>query len=304
MATPVPHLELNQRFEIPGIVKIVEGRNGLPCVRVTTPRASGEVYLHGAHVTSWKPADEDEEVLFVSSKTKWQNGLAIRGGVPVCFPWFAERAEDPKSPAHGLVRTKSWELEAVTHADSNVTVALSISADTDTRKQWLGDFHVLFCVTFGEQLRLELIVTNRGDISFRYEEALHSYYRVGNAEAARLHGLGGTVYIDKTDGRREKHQRGDLVLSGETDRIYRNTSASVEIEDAALRRRVLIAKENSRDTVVWNPWAGKAKAMSDLGAEEWRQFVCVETCNVEDHGVTLAPAQVHSMSTLISLNEI
>ena len=303
MATPAPHLELNRRFEIPGIVKILEGQNGLPCVRVTTPRASGEIYLHGAHVTSWKP-EEDEEVLFVSSKSRWQNGSAIRGGVPICFPWFSERAEDPKSPAHGLVRTKPWELEAVTHADSNVTVALSTTADSGTRKMWPGDFHLLFCATFGVQLRLELIVTNRGDLSFRYEEALHTYYRVGNAEAARLHGLSGTTYIDKTDARREKHQRGDVVLTGETDRVYLKTSSSIELEDPALRRRVLVAKENSRDSVVWNPWAEKAKAMSDLGSDDWRQFVCVETCNVGDHGITLAAGQAHTMTALISLNEM
>ena len=303
MATPAPHLELNRRFEIPGIVKILEGQNGLPCVRVTTPRASGEIYLHGAHVTSWKP-EEDEEVLFVSSKSRWQNGSAIRGGVPICFPWFSERAEDPKSPAHGLVRTKPWELEAVTHADSNVTVALSTTADAATRKMWPGDFHLLFCATFGVQLRLELIVTNRGDLSFRYEEALHTYYRVGNAEAARLHGLSGTTYIDKTDARREKHQRGDVVLTGETDRVYLKTSSSIELEDPALRRRVLVAKENSRDSVVWNPWAEKAKAMSDLGSDDWRQFVCVETCNVGDHGITLAAGQAHTMTALISLNEM
>lgn len=304
MASTAPHLELNQRFEIPGIVTIVQGHGGLPCVRVKTPRASGEVYLHGAHVTSWKPAEDDEEALFVSSKTRWQDGSAIRGGVPICFPWFSERAEDPKSPAHGLVRSKSWQLEAITHADNNVTVALSTSADETTRKYLLGEFHVLFCVTFGEQLRLELIVANRGDISFRFEEAMHSYYRVGNVPAAKLHGLAGVTYIDKTDGRKEKHQRGDLVLTGETDRIYRNTSAPVEIEDPALRRRVVIAKEGSRDTVVWNPWADKAKAMSDMGSEEWRQFVCVETGNVGDHGITLAEGQTHTMAALISLNEI
>jgi D-hexose-6-phosphate mutarotase len=303
MASTAPHLELNQRFEIPGIATIVQGQGGLPCVRVTTPRVSGEVFLHGAHVTSWKPAEE-EEALFVSSKTRWQDGTAIRGGVPVCFPWFSERAEDPKSPAHGLVRTKSWQLEAITHADNNVTVALSSSADAATKKYWLGEFHVLFCVTFGEQLRLELIVANRGDLSFRFEEALHAYYRVGNVEGVKLHGLGGVTYIDKTDVRKEKHQRGDVVLTGETDRIYRNTSAAVEIEDRGLRRRVLIAKEGSRDTVVWNPWTDKAKAMSDMGAEQWRQFVCVETCNVGDHGITLAEGQTHTMAALISLNEI
>jgi glucose-6-phosphate 1-epimerase len=112
------------------------------------------------------------------------------------------------------------------------------------------------------------------------------------------------VYVDKTDAQREKHQRGDVVLSVETDRIYRNTLATVEIEDPAGRRHILVAKEDSRDTVAWNPWSEKAKAMSDLGHDEWRHFVCVETCNVGDHAVTLAPAQAHTMTALISLSAL
>jgi glucose-6-phosphate 1-epimerase len=203
-----------------------------------------------------------------------------------------------------LVRTKSWQLEGITHADHDVTVALSTSADDATRKTWFGDFHLLFCATFGEQLRLELIVTNHGTSSFRFEEALHSYFRVGNIEAVRLRGLDGVAYLDKTNAQREKHHRGDVAFSTETDRIYRNTLATVEIEDPATRRRVLIAKEDSRDTVIWNPWSEKAKAMSDLGADEWRQFVCVETCNVGDHAITLAPAQAHTMTALISLSAL
>jgi glucose-6-phosphate 1-epimerase len=303
MATPAPLSDLNRRFEIPGIAKIVAGHGALPCVQVTTPRASGEIHLHGAHVASWKPAGA-EEVLYVSSKSKWQDGAAIRGGVPICFPWFSTRAEDPHSPAHGLVRTKSWQLEGITHADHDVTVAMSTSADAATRKTWFGDFHLLFCATFGEQLRLELIVTNHGTSSFRFEEALHSYFRVGNIAAARLRGLNGAAYLDKTDAQREKHQHGDIVVTAETDRIYLKTFSTVEIEDPTARRRVLVAKEDSRDTVVWNPWSEKAKAMSDLGADEWRQFVCVETCNIGDHAVTLAPAQAHTMTALISLSAI
>jgi len=303
MATPAPLSDLNRRFEIPGIARIVDGRGGLPCVQVSSPRASGEIYLHGAHVTSWKPAG-NEEVLYLSSKSKWQDGAAIRGGVPVCFPWFSARADDPRSPVHGLVRTKSWQLEGITHADHDVTVALSTSADDATRKTWFGDYHLLFCATFGEQLRLEIIATNRGTSSFRFEEALHSYFRVANIAGAKLRGLNGAGFIDKTDAKREKHQHGDVLISAETDRVYLKTFSTVEIEDPAARRRVLVAKEESRDTVLWNPWSEKAKKMSDVGADEWRQFVCVETCNVGDHAVNLAPAQAHTMSALISVSAL
>jgi glucose-6-phosphate 1-epimerase len=301
MASATPLAALNRRFEIPGIVKVVEERAGFPSVHVQTPDVSGQVQLYGAHVTSWKPAGE-EEVLFVSAKTKWHTGTAIRGGVPVCFPWFADRSEGPKSPPHGMVRTKPWKLEGITHADSNVTVALSTSADEETQKEWQGNFHLLFCATFGEQLRLELIVTNHGSLSFRFEEALHTYYRVGNVEKVKVRGLNGVAFIDKTDGRKEKHQRGELMLTGEADRVYKGTSSAVEIEDPVLRRRILVSKEDSRDTVVWNPWSQKAAATPDLGADEWRQFVCVETANVAEHGVTLGEAQAHTMSALVSLN--
>jgi len=303
MASPAPVSDLNRRFEIPGIARIVDGRGGLPCVQVSSPRASGEIYLHGAHVTSWKPVG-NEEVLYLSSKSKWQDGAAIRGGVPVCFPWFSARADDPRSPAHGLVRTKSWQLEGITHADHDVTVALSTSADDATRKTWFGDYHLLFCATFGEQLRLEIIATNRGTSSFRFEEALHSYFRVANIAGAKLRGLNGAGFIDQTDAKREKHQHGDVLISAETDRVYLKTFSTVEIEDPAARRRVLVAKEESRDTVLWNPWSEKAKKMSDVGADEWRQFVCVETCNVGDHAVNLAPAQAHTMSALISVSAL
>jgi glucose-6-phosphate 1-epimerase len=303
MATPAPLSDLKRRFEIPGIAKIVDGHGGRPCIQVTTPRASGEIYLHGAHVTSWQPRGA-EEVLYVSPKSKWQDGSAIRGGVPVCFPWFSTRAEDPHSPAHGLVRTKSWQLEGITHADHDVTVALSTSSDAATRRTWFGEYHLLFCATFGEQLRLELIVTNHGTSSIRFEEALHSYFHVGNVAAVKLRGLNGAAYLDKADAQREKHQHGDVVLAAETDRIYRSTLSTVEIEDPATRRRILVAKEESRNTVVWNPWSEKAKAMSDLGANEWRQFICVETCNIGDHGITLAPAQAHTMTALISLSAL
>jgi len=301
MASASPVTTLNRQFEIPGIVKIVEERAGFPAVRIETPDLTGEVQLYGAHVTSWKPVGE-EEVLFLSAKTKWQAGAAIRGGVPVCFPWFADRTEGPKSPAHGLVRTVPWKLEAITHADTNVTVALSTSSDEATRKTWQGDYHLLFCATFGEQLRLELIVTNRGTLPFRYEEALHSYYRVANVEKVKVHGLGGAVYIDKVDGRKDKHQRGDVVLTGEADRVYRGTSSAVEIEDPVLRRRILVSKDDSRETVVWNPWSQKAAGMADLGAEEWRNFICVETANVGDHAVMLSEGQAHTISALVSVN--
>src|SRR5271165_6153934 len=163
--------DLDRRFAIAGIAQVVPGEGGLPKVRITTPQAQGEMYLHGAQVTSWKPAGS-EEVIFLSKQAQWHEGIAIRGGIPICFPWFRAKTDDPKAPSHGLVRTKAWNLEAITSEGDSVTVVMSTMSDDDTRKWWPGDFRLVHRVTFGPELKLELVVTNTGTASLRFEEAL------------------------------------------------------------------------------------------------------------------------------------
>jgi glucose-6-phosphate 1-epimerase len=290
--------ELNRRFGIPGAAQIIEGNSGLAKVHVTSARATGEMYLHGAHVTSWKPRGA-EEVLFVSSQSQWKAGRAIRGGVPICFPWFADKSDDRAAPAHGFVRTKAWLLESVVETADAVTVTMFTESDESAKKWWPFDFHLVHRATFGSELSLELVVTNRGGNSLRFEEALHTYLRLGHIEKTCLQGLNTVHYIDKTDSNREKIQDGAIVVVSETDRIYLNTQHDVEVEDEVLHRRLRVAKENSLTTVIWNPWVQKARAMSDLGDEEWTQMVCVETSNVSAFAVDLSPGQQHKMKAII-----
>jgi glucose-6-phosphate 1-epimerase len=295
--------QLDRLFGIPGIAQVLDGNGGLPKVRITSSAATGEMYLHGGHVTSWQPAGGGE-VFFVSSKSRWQDGVAIRGGVPICFPWFGDKAGDPAAPAHGFVRTKSWQIEGITRSGDDVTVSMSTSSDEDTRRFWPADFRLAHRVTFGPELSLELEVHNTGTAALRFEEALHSYHRVGDVRTARVVGLDGIHYADKTDSFREKTQQGDVLITGEIDRVYLHTESSVELLDPARRRHLRIAKQNSLTTVVWNPWADKAHKMSDLDDGEWKQMLCVETSNVLSHAVTVAPGQLHRMKTLVSVNTL
>ena len=296
--------ELSRRFEIPGVAQIIRGKGGLPRVEITTPDVRGEIYLHGAQVTSWKPPG-GEEVLFISPKARWQDGVAIRGGIPISFPWFADRAGDPHSPAHGFVRTKSWQLDSVTQPITQqsgaVTVTMSTSSDESTKKWWAADFLLVYRAAFGRELCLELAVKNLGTDPIRFEEALHTYYRVGQLQQARVRGLDSVRFIDKTDAKREKTQQGDLVIDAETDNVYLNTRKEVELLDPLLQRTIHIAKNNSFSTVVWNPWAEKAKAMSDMGENEWANMLCVETANVGDAAIELAPGQEHVMGVAVSV---
>src|ERR1700688_3256163 len=196
-----------RRLEIPATASVIEGNGGLQKVCIESPCASGEMYLHGGHVTSWKPAGKDE-VLFLSSQSRWENGHAIRGGVPICFPWFGDKADDPKAPAHGFVRTKAWQLESITQAGGAVTGSMCTESNGDNKRWWPAEFHLAYHVTFGSELRLELEVTNTGKTSLRFEEALHAYHRVENILKPRVAGLYTIHYIDKTDSNRRKVQHG------------------------------------------------------------------------------------------------
>lgn len=296
-------LKLDRRFEIPGIAQFVEGNGGLPKVRITSAKASGEVYLHGAHVTSWTPAS-GEEALFLSSKSRWEDGHAIRGGVPICFPWFGDNAQNPKAPAHGFVRTKTWQLESIAQDGGAVTVSMFTESSEDTRKWWPAEFRLLHRVTFGPELSLELVATNTGRTPLRFEEALHSYYRVGNVEKVRVRGLDAVHYLDKTDSNRKKLQEGEISIISETDRVYLGTGDAIDVEDPVLHRRTRVTKENSLTTVVWNPWVQKAHALADFGDDEWTQMICIETSNVSDCAVDLAPGQHNRMKALVRLGNL
>jgi glucose-6-phosphate 1-epimerase len=292
--------ELNQNCGIPGIVSIVEGEGHLPKIRIRSAAASGEMYLHGAHVTAWRPAGA-KEVLFLSPHSLYQDGIAIRGGVPICFPWFGNKADDPQAPAHGFVRTKTWHLESIEHKHDVVTVKMFTESSNNTKKWWPSDFRLSYRATFGQELALEVIVTNTGDAPLRFEEALHAYYSVGDVTKASVAGLDGTQYLDKTDSFREKPQQGEVVITAETDRVYLNTESKLYLSDPVLQRRIMVIKEDSRDTVVWNPWSEEAAAMKDLGEDEWKSMLCVEVANVGDNAVTLEPGEQHTMRARVKL---
>jgi len=293
--------ELNRRFGIAGKVEVVAGNGGLPKVRVTTAAASAEIYLHGAQVTSWKPAGA-EEAIFLSAQSHWVEGRAIRGGIPVCFPWFRAKSDNPKAPAHGFVRTRAWQLDSISPAeDDEIAVTMSTESDDSTRQWWPHEFRLVHRVTLGAELTLELTAANVDVAAWRFEEALHTYFRIGQIQSARVRGLDGAGYLDNTDGNREKIQRGDLAISAPTDNAYIGAHGAAEIVDPVLRRILRTEKQNSATTVVWNPWQQGAAALADLGDEEWQRMLCVEASNILSNAVTLNPGEAHTLAATISL---
>ena len=296
-------LELDRRFAIPGVARVREGNGTMPRVQINSSLCEAEMYLHGAQVTSWKPAGSDE-VLFLSSKSRWMDGQAIRGGIPICFPWFRAKANDPQAPAHGFVRTKTWQLESILKEDDAVVVSMVTVSDEHTRRWWPGEFRLVHRATFGSQLKLELVCTNTGTTPLRFEEALHTYNRVSDVQHVRLHGLDTVSFLDNTDSNKEKAQRGDVAIASQTDSAYLNTRNTVELSDPNMRRRIRLAKANSLTTVVWNPWREKASELQDLADSEWTRFMCVEASNILDAAVHLEPRQEHRMTAILSLEKL
>ncbi|HVX83262.1 MAG TPA: D-hexose-6-phosphate mutarotase [Phycisphaerae bacterium] len=292
------------------LASVISGNGGLQAVRVQAPAGAGLVYLHGAHVAQWIPTGADE-VLWLSAKSQWTPDKPIRGGVPICFPWFGPRQGDPSAPAHGFARLKQWTLESTAPGpDGAGVVSLRLDADDDTRRWWPHEFSLRLRVAFGATLDMRLELENRGTSSLQAEQALHTYFAVGDVRQVAIHGLDGVTYIDKTDAMKEKLQQGPIRITAETDRVYTRTAAAVTIEDPswtgthAQGRRILIARENSADAVVWNPWIAKAKAMPDFGDDEWPGMLCVETCNVKDQAVRLNPGEARALTARIHLERL
>ena len=289
-----------QQHTLPGLAEIVSGNGGLPMIRITAASASAEIYLHGAQVTSWRPAGA-EEVLFLSRLSRWEEGRAIRGGIPICFPWFRAKADNPQAPAHGVVRTRAWRLDAVREQAGAVALTLSTESDATSRRWYPHDFRIEHHIRVGETLELSLVVTNTGADELSFEQALHTYHLVGDAEQVRVDGLDGTEFLDNMDGNRKKKQQGSVTYRKQTDNAYLDTATALDLVDSSMGRRIRTSKKHSATTVVWNPWQDGAAALADLGDQEWQTMACVEASNILESAIVLGPGAMHTMTAILSL---
>jgi glucose-6-phosphate 1-epimerase len=287
---------------LPDGVRLEPGEGGLARLNLATPLCTAEMYLHGAHVCRWQPRSHPHPVLWMSGRSLFEPGRPIRGGVPICFPWFGPNPRQPQAPIHGVVRTQAWELEAVTvDPDGSVVAALALAANDISRAFDPAEFSLRCTVRFGATLDLALAVTNAGASAMRFEEALHTYLAVGDVRRVSVSGLDRAEYYDKTDGMKRKRQEGAVAIAAETDRLYVDTAGAITLDDPALGRRIVISKTGSQASVVWNPWIAKSAAMPDFGDEEWTGMTCVETVNAADNAVTLGPGEQHTMTATISV---
>ena len=283
--------------QILGRVAFLDGRGDLPMLQVTTRWSNAEIYLHGAHVTHFKKKDEPP-LLFLSQCSRFAEDHPIRGGIPVIFPWFGPREG---LSLHGFVRLKPWDLkEFVPAPDGSVSVRFRLP-DCPEASGFLP-FTADYVVTVDQSLALQLIITNNSkDQAFVFENCLHTYFEVGDVTAIAISGLKGVSYLDKVASFLEKTETGDAIrIASEVDRIYQNSAGPVEILDPRLGRKIIVEKQGSASTVLWNPWIAKSRHMPDFGDEEYERMICVESGNVASKSISLPPGATSTLTVKLS----
>jgi D-hexose-6-phosphate mutarotase len=293
--------QLNSQFGIADQLKFVEGPGGLVFAEIDNEGGTAYLCLQGAHVTTFRPKDQAEPVVWLSDYAKFAAGKSIRGGAPVCWPWFGPHATESGFPGHGFARTVMWDVTgSAALASGETQIRLALVATDATRAQWPHPSRVELTATVGKALKLDLTTSNQGEAAIEIGEALHTYLQIGDIADVKVTGLDACDYVDKVGGVNRRSQSGDIAFSGEVDRVYVNTEATCTIEDARLNRRIVIAKSGSRSTVVWTPWAEKADKMGDFGPDGWRRMVCVESGNALDNVVSIPAGGSHTMSVTYS----
>jgi glucose-6-phosphate 1-epimerase len=296
---------LNETFGLPGLL-VFEESQGLIRAVVTTPAASAVVYLQGAHLTHWQPSGE-QPVLFLSSKTAFQKGKAIRGGVPVIFPWFGDRHDGKAGPAHGFARAAEWEVAFAGLAGEDLHLTFTLAPNETTRELGFDRFRVAYQLTIGRRLGMQLTVANDGAEPLVFEEALHTYFAVTDVRTSAVRGLQQTAYLDKRDPevdgtpKRKLQEEEPLVLTRTTDRVYVDSASTCVVDDQEGGRSIRVDKVSSATTIVWNPWEELTAKLADMEPEGWQGMVCVETANAGPNAVTLAPGAVHTMRANVTV---
>lgn len=271
--------------------------HGVPVLWLRNAHCRAALSLHGGQLLSFAPTGETDW-LWLSPTTRRPPG-AVRGGVPVCWPYFGREGQPVDAPQHGFARTSTWSLDDVREEGDDIVVELSLPANDASPLRLKQALHL------GRALRQSLTTTNTGGGAIAFTQALHTYFRVGDASCTKLNGVEGLNYADKYAAGAERLQSGEWNLNdpcdpGRSDRTYRDTGDEFVLEDPALGRRLRIRSTGSRSLVVWNPGATGVVALGDVPAPDWREFVCVEVANAGADVVELAPGASHALAQTVT----
>jgi len=291
--------ELNNQFGRADQIKFSTTRGDLPIAILTNQYGTATVSLYGAQVLSYIPKGE-EDILWMSDKSLFQEGKAIRGGIPICFPWFGPNPEDGKKPQHGFARLSNWSVKTTTESsEGSLSLVLQLQDSSATKTLWPFSFTAEIIVTIDTKLELTLCCTNTDNKPFEYSDALHSYFNVSDIANITVDGLMDATYYPAGSDTGIQQQEKLLPITKEENRRYLNHSATCTIHDKGFKRKIRVGKTGSKTTVVWNPGPDTTKTMSDMSPDGYKTFICVEAANAFNNIIKLIPGDSFSISTII-----
>ncbi len=298
---------LNTNFGIANQIKFVTGKGGLPCIQINNSKASALISIYAAQVLSFKPVNEDADLMFISANAYFQEGKATKGGIPICWPWFgaapeADITEHSKKPDHGFVRTRFWSvLSTAVLENGDNKIVLQLEDSEKTREIWPFRFYLSLEVVIGDSLTLELLTRNTGNKAFSITEAFHTYFNIGDATQATILGLEHTEYIDKNEDFVKACQVGSITIAEETDHIHTDIKHQLTIDDPAFKRKIKISSSGNKNVVVWNPWVKGSAAIADLENDDYKHFICLEIANAAPNSVEILPDSEYRMDANYSI---
>ncbi len=289
--------ELNSQFAIDNTLQLIRSEGDLIMIDIDNEYAKATISPHGGQVLSFLPKGQTADMLYLSKNAVYQQGKAIRGGIPICWPWFGDDASGFGRPAHGFARNIPWDVLVTTeNTDGSTSVKLGLNSTAETLAVWDQQFELTLDITVGKQLTLALTTKNTGVKDLTISQALHTYLNVGDVEQISVVGMDKLNYLDKLENYAEKTQAGGITVDKETDRVYQQVPAETTLVDKALNRTTTITSQASNSTVVWNPWMESAAKLSDMHDDSYKQFVCIETANVFDDSVTISAGGSHTLT--------
>ena len=297
---------LNQDYAIPELVSFRLSPAGVIIMEIDNDFAQASLSLSGGQLLSWQPKDQAEPVIWLSEQAVIAPGKSIRGGVPVCWPWFGAHPSASDVPNHGYARTSEWQVTETCALENGETeVELVLIENDESKRLWPHDTPLSLRLTVGQSLNMSLTTHNKGDEEVILSEALHTYFHISDIGEISISGLSDTDYLDKVEDFARKTQQGDIQFSGETDRVYIHSDSECTLHDPSLKRRIHIEKSSSASTIVWSPWTEKAHNMGDLGENNgWRRMVCVESGNALENTLKLPAGQSHTLNVRYFVSDI
>ncbi|SFG99636.1 D-hexose-6-phosphate mutarotase [Neptunomonas qingdaonensis] len=286
------------------------GLHQLDSIQIDHPLFKATLLLQGAQIIEFSPLHHHfQNALWLSPSAEYNKGESVRGGIPICWPWFGAADKNPEAirqsiqrpVAHGFARSSLWQLKEIKESCHQIEVTLILTSSDNSRQYWPYDFELEARFTLGRRLHLQLTTLNTDHRSVNYSQALHTYLPTNSISETRIHGAHNSHYIDALDQWQLKPQRGNINFQGETDRIYQLNISAQTLRAVTPAHTLTLRQSNSRSVVIWNPWIEKSKHLSQFSPNDYKNMFCIETANVLDDAVILAPNASHKISMQLSI---